>query len=138
LTTTLRLLLDECLQGELAEGIRSFGKVRAEWVCDMPGLRNRSVPDDELMRFAQERKSILVTVEGRLNEHLFHICTHRGIVVFRATKRHESVKAEIFRKFLLSGERKLAKHAVTYLRQDSIVFRRLAADGQIKDTVVRI
>jgi hypothetical protein len=137
LTTDLRLLLDECLQGELAQEIKSWGKVKAEWVCDVPSLRGRQVSDHELMLYAQEHRRILVTVENRLNEHQFAICTHRGIVVFKATKRHEAVKAQIFRSLMLCGQRKLCKHGVTYLRLEEIVFRRLEG-GRITNTVVKI
>ena len=136
--TDLRLLLDECLQGELAEEIKKWGKVRAEWVCEIDSLRNRRVSDEELMRHAQARKSILVTVEGRLDETRFQICTHRGIVIFKAKKRHESVKAVIFRKLMLCGKRKLCWHGVAYLRMEEIVFRRRATDGKLFDTVVKI
>ena len=136
--TNLRLLLDECLQGELAEEIKTWKKIKAEWVCDIPSLRGRSLPDEELMRHAQSRKSILVTVEGRLNEKRFEICTHHGILVFKATKRHESVKAQIFKKLMLCGERKLCNHGVTYLRTGEIIFRRKNADGKLYDTRVEI
>jgi predicted nuclease of predicted toxin-antitoxin system len=138
LTTDLRLLLDECLQGQLADAIKQWGKVRSEWVCDVPGLRNRRVPDHELMQYAQKRKSILVTVEGRLDEHLFPICTHHGIIVFKATKRHELVKAQVFKKLMLCGQRALCKHAVTYLRSNEIVFRRKNKSGDLYDTTVKI
>jgi hypothetical protein len=138
LKTTLRLLLDECLQGELAEEIKNWKKVKAEWVCDIPSLRGRKVPDEELMRYAQSRKSILVTVEQRLNEVRFEICTHHGIVVFRAVKRHESIKAQIFRKLMLCGERALCKHGVTYLSTNEIIFRRKHVDGRLYDTKLKI
>jgi len=138
LKTNLRLLLDECLQGELAGEIKTWKKIKAEWVCDIPSLRGRSLLDDELMQHAQDRKSILGTVERRLNEKRFQICTHHGIVVFQATKRHESVKAEIFKKLMLCGKRKLCKHAVTYLRTGEIIFRRKNAAGELYDTRIEI
>lgn len=136
MTTNLNLILDECLQGELADEIKKWGKVKATWVCDIPTLRG--VSDETLMAYAQSVKGILVTVEGRLNAKRFKICTHRGIVVFKATKRHESVKAKIFEKLMLCGKRKLCKHAVTYLKVGEIVFRRKDADGREYDTVVKI
>jgi hypothetical protein len=132
-------LLDECLQGELAEEIKAWGKIRAEWVCDNAALRGRGITDESLMAYAQEIKSIFVTVEGRVNEERFKICTHKGILVFRATKRHEAVKAQIFRKLMLSGQRKLCKHAVTYLKNDEIIFRRRKGkSGSLYDTTVKI
>jgi hypothetical protein len=138
LKTNLRLLLDECLQAELAEEIKTWKKVKAEWVCDLVSFRGRSVSDEELMQHAQSRKSILVTVERRLNEKRFEICTHHGILVFKAMKRHECVKAEIFKKFMLCGQRKLCKHAVTYLMAREIIFRRKDADGREFDTHIEI
>ena len=138
LTTNLRLLLDECLQGELAEEIKAWRKVRSEWVCESSSLRGRRLTDLALMQYAQASKSILVTVEGRLNEHQFTICTHHGIIVFKATKRHESIKAQIFKKLMLSGKRRLCKHAVTYLKSDEITFRRRGADGRVQDTTIKI
>ncbi len=124
MNTTLRLLLDECLQGELAAEIKGWNKVRVEWVCDNPALRNRNVPDHEIMAYAQKRKCILVTVEGHLNERRFPLCTHRGIIVFQATRHHESTKADMFKRFMLSGERSKSNHAVTYLRRDLVLFKR--------------
>lgn len=73
MTTDLRLLLDECLQGELAEEIKKWGKVKADWVCDIPSLRQ--APDEDLMAYAQKHHRILVTVETRLNERKFAIST---------------------------------------------------------------
>jgi hypothetical protein len=138
LTTDLRLLLDECLQGELASEIQTWGKVRAEWVCDNAALRSRGTTDESLMAYAQRTKSIFVTVEGRVNEQRFEICTHRGILVFRAARRHEAAKALVFRKFMLCGKRKLCKHAVTYLKSDEIIFRRKGENGRLYDTTVKI
>ena len=139
MTNDLRLLLDECLQGELAEEIGKWGKVRAQWVCEDVSLRSQSVTDEFLMSYAQARGLILVTVEGRLNERKFEICTHHGIIVFKAAKRHASAKAQIFKKLMLSGRRSLCKHAVTYLKTDEIVFRRKSpTDGELMDIRVRI
>jgi predicted nuclease of predicted toxin-antitoxin system len=138
LTNDPHLLLDECLQGELADEIRKWRKVSAEWICDNPALRNRKVSDEQIMAYAQERNRILVTVETRLNEQKFAICTHHGIIVFSTTKRHDSAKAQLFRRLMLSGQRKFCKHAVTYLRADQIVFRRRdPKTGQVMDVAVK-
>jgi hypothetical protein len=131
-------LLDECLQGELAEEIKAWGKVRAEWVCDNVALRSQKITDESLMKYAQKTKSIFVTVEGRVDEKRFTICTHKGIIVFKAARRHESVKAQIFRRFMLCGKRKLCRHAVTYLKNNEVTFRRRGNDGALNDTTVRI
>ncbi len=115
MTTNLRLLLDECLPRELAEQIRTFHAVNAEWISEIQQLRARKTTDAAVVAYATEQRRIVVTVEGRFNERKFKICTHPGIIIFKATKHHEAVKAEIFRKFMRSGKRSKAKHAVTYL-----------------------
>lgn len=39
---------------------------------------------------------------------------------------------------MLCGQRKLCKHAVTYLKANEIVFRRKNDDGELYDTIIGI
>lgn len=99
--TDLRLLLDECVQAELAEAIREHKAIHAEWVNESNLMTSSS--DEGLIEAAKSDNRIFVTVEGRINEKKFKICTHPGIIVFRAKRQHDVIRAEIFRSFMQSG-----------------------------------
>lgn len=73
--------------------------------------------DARVMDYARKQERILVTTETGINHRNFKICTHPGIIVLKGSKRHESMQAESFKKFMLSGHRSKAKHAVTYISQ---------------------
>jgi len=133
LKTDLRLLLDQCVQQELASKIKGEGSVRAIWVNDEP-RQMEGAKDDDLMNEAKIQNRILVTVEGRINEKRYRICTHPGIIVFRANTQHEAVRADIFRSFMLSGHRSRAYKAITYLKLDGVTFRELRKDGTTAET----
>ena len=131
--TDLLLLLDQCVQLELVNAIRAHRSIRAKWVNDeSEGLAGAG--DDALMRVASSENRILVTVEGRINEKKFKICTHPGIIVLRAKKQHEAVRAEIFRSFMRSGHRSRAYKAVTYLKVDGVTFKEQREDGTTAET----
>ena len=135
--TDLRLLLDECLQHELADEIKKWSAVDAKWVNDPDTPPPPSTKDKALMAVACSTNRILVTVEGRINEKTFRICTHPGIIVFRAKRQHEAVKAKIFRLFMLSGYRSDANKAVTYLKLDGLTLNVLDEHGQLAENSFR-
>lgn len=138
MSTKLRLLLDECLQREIADQIKTSNAINVQWVNEIPALRNRSFTYEDLVEYARRTRRIVVTVEGRLNERKYEICTHPGIIVFEARKRHESVKAQIFKKFMLSGHRSKSNHAVTYLRLTDATIRIKRADGTLGEIPVKL
>jgi predicted nuclease of predicted toxin-antitoxin system len=125
LTTKLRLLLDECLQGPLAEEIAKFSSLNVEWITNTL-LGNCGFADENVVAYARQERRIVVTAESRLNERKFIICTHPGILVFKATKRHEAIKAQMFSTLIKSGIRVKCKHAVTYLKLDETGTRTIA------------
>lgn len=84
--------------------------------------------DPALIRYATGHDMIVVTVESAMNEKSYAICTHAGIIVITVRQQHEAIRAEVFKKFLLSGHRKHVKHAVSYLTHDRLVVR--DKDGQ--------
>jgi predicted nuclease of predicted toxin-antitoxin system len=132
LTTKLALLLDECVQTHLAEEIgRCPGVSGVERIDDSHELGNCSTPDTRVMAHAVKTGRILVTVESRLNEERFPICTHPGIIVISGS--HALQKGALFSRFMRSGERKHAKHAVTYLRASGSIIRMRHEDGSTKD-----
>jgi predicted nuclease of predicted toxin-antitoxin system len=113
LTTNLRLLLDECVTDPLATLLgNASSALNIEYIRDI-GMNKAT--DDEVMKYATKVKRIVVTTESGINHKRFKICTHPGIIVLGGKHRHESIQAKIFHKFLLSGHRKEADHAVTYL-----------------------
>ena len=141
LTTKLRLLLDECLHGPLAEEIGKYTALNVEYINETL-LANCGLQDDSIVAYAKQTSRIVVTPEGRFNEHKFTICTHPGILVFKATKRHDVVKATMFRDLMMSGVRARCQHAVTYLKLDDTATRTIAifkerdGQGQIQTTML--
>ena len=121
----LRLLLDECLQGPLAKDIGKHKSLDVEWINDTL-MGNRGFADESVINYAREKRRIIVTPEGRLNEKKFTICTHPGIVVIKASKRHQSIKAGMFHDLVTSGLRSRCRHAVTYLKLDDTATRTIA------------
>ena len=124
-TTSLRLLLDECLGRPLGDDIKSFKALKVQSVNDTL-LANIGFEDEALIDYAREKNRILVTTESRLNEQRFQICTHPGIIVVQATKRHDALKSKMFKDLVLSGVRSRCNHAVTYLRLDDTGTRTVA------------
>ncbi len=90
--------------------------LNAEYARKMPTLKGHE--DQVLMRYADETKRIMVTAEFGINEKTFPICTHPGIIVFAGRSRHRDINARIFQRFLKSGNRRRAHHAVVYLSQN--------------------
>lgn len=128
MTTKLNLLLDESVPNPLADQLKSIStrSIKCNYVRDHPRLVGTK--DPELIKYATERNMIVVTVESSMNEKSFAICTHAGIIVISVRCRHEIIRAQAFKQFLLSGYRKYARHAVTYVTHDKIVVR--STDGE--------
>lgn len=126
MSKNLRILLDESVPDDLANLLSRHEALNTEYVRHMPSLKGRE--DHVLMRYAREKNRILVTVELGINEKSFPICTHPGIIILASRSRHSDISAEVFQKFIASGHRARAKHAVTYLRQGSA--RILEADTE--------
>jgi predicted nuclease of predicted toxin-antitoxin system len=132
-TTNLRLLLDECVVRPIAEAIKSFRSLKVESVNDTL-LANIGFQDEQLVEYARKSNRILVTSEGRLNEKQFPICTHPGIIVIKATQRHDALKSRMFKDLIRSGTRRRCNHAVTYLRLDDTGTRTVATFKERDDT----
>lgn len=132
MATRLRLLLDECLPAELAEEISSHKSLNVEWINNTL-MANRGMKDADVMAYARENRRIMVTLEGRLNEKVFHVCTHPGILVFKAVQRHEAVKAGMFLALMRSGVRTRCRNSVTYLRLEGKSTRTIAIFNERDD-----
>ena len=133
MSTKIPLLLDECVPAELSRGIEATAGISSfEAITASHPLGNRGTPDRELVEYATEGGKILVTVEGRLNEKLYKICTHSGIIVINATKRHEIEQAKLFARFMRSGHRSRSVHAVTKLRLEGSERLELGPDGVVR------
>ena len=118
LSTNLRILLDEAITDPLADEIRrSSSAISVEYMRELP---IKGAKDPAVMDYAKANNRIVVTTETAFNERTFPICTHPGIIVLAGRGRHESFHAGIFRKFLLSGHRALAKEAVTYISKKTV------------------
>jgi predicted nuclease of predicted toxin-antitoxin system len=116
LNTNLRLLLDEAITDPLAHLIsQSSTAINVEYVRTLP---IRGTTDETVMNYARQSSRIVVTTETGMNHKTFPVCTHPGIIVLSGKRRHESIQAGMFQKFLLSGHRKEAQDAVTFLTED--------------------
>src|SRR5207249_2938067 len=91
----------------------SSSAVNVEYIRDMP--RMRETTDADVVKYATRENRIVVTTETGINHKKFKICTHPGIIVLGGKRRHETIHAELFQRFMLSGHRKDAHHAVTFL-----------------------
>lgn len=133
-TTSLRLLLDECVDRLLADEIAQIGRsLKVECVGDLQ-FANTGLPDDKLVDYARKTNRIVVTTESRLSERRFKICTHPGIIVIKASRHHATLKSRMFRDLSGSGKRGRCKHAVTYLRLDDTGTRTLATFKERDDS----
>lgn len=127
MSTNLRLLLDEAITDDLADHIRgSSSAINVEYVRELP---IKGARDPAVMQYAHQEHRIVVTTETGINHKSFPVCTHPGIIVLAGRRRHESFHAGIFQRFLLSGHRKHAKDAVTYLSDNGI--RIITHEGEL-------
>lgn len=131
LTTNLRLLLDECVTDPLAKALGDSSALNIERVHDI-GMSGAE--DAAVIRYAKKANRIVVTTETGINHKKFKICTHPGIIVLGGKRRHEAIHAEVFQKFLLSGHRKEAHHAVTFLSQKEA---RIKTGQTTPDTIIK-
>jgi len=128
LTTKLKLLLDECVTAPLAKMLEeSSGILTIKLVSQVMS----GVDDVSVVRFATAEDRIVVTTETGINHRKFRICTHPGIIVLCGKHRHEAIQAETFKKFMLSGHRKKAVHAVIFLSQDQARVKTLDSEETI-------
>jgi predicted nuclease of predicted toxin-antitoxin system len=113
LSTNLRLLLDESVTDVLAKLIRETSSaINVEYLRELP---IRGINDPGVINYARQELRIVVTTETGMNHKTFPVCTHPGIIVLAGKRRHESIHAGMFQRFLLSGHRKEAQDAVTFL-----------------------
>lgn len=126
MTTNLRLLLDECVTDPLAKLLGgSSSALNIEHVLNI-GMSGAA--DADVIKYATRENRIVVTTETGINHKKFRICTHPGIIVLGGKHRHEAFQAQLFQKFLLSGHRKEAHHAVTYLSERQARIKKSDAD----------
>jgi predicted nuclease of predicted toxin-antitoxin system len=117
-STNLRLLLDEAVTDVLANLIReSSSAINLEYVRELP---IRGATDLGVINYARKESRIVVTTETGMNHKTFPVCTHPGIIVLSGKRRHESIHAGMFQRFLLSGHRAEAQDAVTFLTDNEM------------------
>jgi predicted nuclease of predicted toxin-antitoxin system len=140
LTTKLRLLLDECLEGPLAAQIAKYSALNVEYINET-FLSNRGTSDRAVVDYARQSRRIVVTPETRLNEHQFSICTHPGILVL--ISRNQSLRTKMFSDLMRSGVRARCQHAVTYLRINDhartvVLFKERDESGIVRETTLEL
>jgi predicted nuclease of predicted toxin-antitoxin system len=94
-----------------------------------------SAPDKTVVEYANKEDRIVVTTETGMNHRAFKICTHPGIIVLAGKHRHEVIHADIFKKFVLSGHRAEACHAVTFLNANEARIK-TSNDGSVPDKII--
>jgi predicted nuclease of predicted toxin-antitoxin system len=112
----LRILIDASVEGPTARALMSVSSLKAKYVSDLPDLRNKE--DVVVMDFAKAERRIVVTTDQGFNEKAFKICEHPGIIIINTRSKHRA--APTFKNFLLSGHRKHAEEAVTYINETNI------------------
>jgi predicted nuclease of predicted toxin-antitoxin system len=101
-------------------------------VRKIASLKNQD--DDVVMAYAKDESRIVLAIDTDFNRSNYPICTHPGIIRIDTRSKHFEVITEAIRKFILSGHRALADHAITYITQTGIRIERKAtcpdsADG---------
>lgn len=121
LSVKLRLLIDECFDGPLSERIakqkRGFCS-HLEILDNNHELGNTGTKDEQVVVYAKRKNLIVVTVEKRLDDLRFPLCTHPGIIVVNTKRRHPDTQFEALAAFMRSGHRKIAHHTVVTIRDD--------------------
>lgn len=112
--TDLRLLIDEAVQDDIAaEIVASSQALKCKYVRDLAELKSRS--DEDVMAYAQKDRRIVLTTESKFDDKSFKICTHFGIIVIATGSTYRAAPA--LKRFLLSGHRKEAENAVTFINE---------------------
>ena len=140
MTTKLRLLLDECLEGPLAAEIAKYSALNVEYINET-FLSNRGTSDRAVVDYARQSGRIVVTPETRLNEHQFRVCTHPGILVI--VSRIQALRTKMFSDLMRSGVRARCRHAVTYLRTNDrartvVMFKERDESGIVRETTMEL
>lgn len=126
MSTKLRILIDECVQGPLAAAIRSHsGLMKCEVIDAKHPLGNQGTSDDQVLAYATEHQFITVTYEWRFDQKRYKICTHPGIIRVLTENKHHAIQFRAFEELMKSGKRHLCKHAIVTLHDDHFTVRRL-------------
>lgn len=112
--TDLRLLIDEAVQNDIAAEIEASSQaLKCKYVRDLTDLKSKS--DEDVMAYAQKERRIVLTTESKFDDKSFKICTHCGIIVIATRSTYRAAPA--LKRFLLSGHRKEAENAVTFISE---------------------
>ncbi len=117
MSSTLRVLLDESITDPLAAEMSEVSGLNVE-CCRHLSIKGCS--DESVIEYAKREERIVITTETGMNDKSFPICTHPGIIVMAGRKRHESVHIKNFMRFMLSGHRKEARDAVTFISEHQV------------------
>ena len=112
----LRILIDASVEEPTARELMVEASLKAKYVCDLPELKDKQ--DSVVMEYAIAERRIVVTNDKGFNEKAFKICQHFGIIIINTRSKHRA--APVFKQFLLSGHRKHAEDAVTYINETNI------------------
>ena len=87
----MNLLADESVDGIVVERLRQQGH-DVVYVAE----HSPSMPDDQVLQFANERNALLITADKDFGELVFRLGkAHRGVMLLRLSGLRGAVKAEI-------------------------------------------
>src|SRR5258707_10002490 len=98
LNTSLRVLIDEAIEDDLADEIATIPALfHAEFVRKISALKGR--PDKEIMDYAKAENRIVITFDSDYNSANFPICTHPGIIRLAGKSRHRTEVSDMMKRF---------------------------------------
>lgn len=116
MNTSLRLLIDEAIEDDIADEIAAVPAFNTEYVRKISHLKGR--PDKEIMKYAVATDRIVITFDHDYNSCNFPICTHPGIIRLSSHCKHHTVVRDVMNRFSRSGHRSEVKHAIAHLTKD--------------------
>jgi predicted nuclease of predicted toxin-antitoxin system len=96
LNTSLRLLIDEAIEDDIADEIAAMQAFNTDYVRKIPHLKGK--PDKDIMNYARDEDRIVITFDHDYNSSNFPICTHPGIIRISSHCKHHATVRDVMRK----------------------------------------
>lgn len=104
---------------EIIRGLENFGALDVKTILEC-GF-NQNAKDKELIKGTSDLDRILLTGDFRsIDENKYKPCEHGGIMIIKEKRPFPSDVIALVKAFLQCGQRRFAKHHVTYLKKDSL------------------
>lgn len=114
--TRLKLLTDYHFGRPVADRLNDLGAVTATHSTGDRYQFKKDEDDDVIVRRIKDDGYIFLTHDrNTIKADKFPPCSHAGIIIIKDSRWSEEKVFERIRALCLSGQRKLAAHAITYL-----------------------